>query len=106
MREQSASLVRRVNHPSVTQSGRLQNVKQCCANAKQIKTAQELSTFIRDLQELWLFGGLDTLAEKEDEEATRARAVQVAEMIEGLAGSRSVGGKKENGTDEELKKEG
>jgi hypothetical protein len=58
------------------------------------------------LQELWLFGGLDTLAEKEDEEATRAKAVQVAEIIEGLAGSRSVGGKNENGTDEELKKEG
>jgi hypothetical protein len=78
----------------------------CFANAGQIKTARDLSTFIRDLQELWLFGGLDTLAEKEDEEATRAKAVQVAEMIEALAGSRSVGGKKENRADEELKKEG
>ncbi|KAH4118245.1 hypothetical protein HBI70_184780 [Parastagonospora nodorum] len=74
-------------------------------SASLIKTAQELSTFIRDLQELWLFGGLDTLAEKEDEEATRAKAVQVAEIIEKLAGSKSVGGKKENGADEELKKE-
>jgi hypothetical protein len=73
----------------------------------QIHTTQELSTLIRDLQELWLFGGLDTLADKADEEATRAKAVQVAEMIEGLAGSKSArGGKNEDGMGEEVKKEG
>jgi hypothetical protein len=77
------------------------------ANAQQIQTTQELSTLIRDLQELWLFGGLDTLADKTDEEATRAKAVQVAEMIEGLAGSKSVSVKEENGTDEHgIKSEG
>ncbi|OAK97225.1 hypothetical protein IQ06DRAFT_41999 [Phaeosphaeriaceae sp. SRC1lsM3a] len=33
-----------------------------------IKTTQDLSTLIRDLQELWLFGGLDTLSDTKDEE--------------------------------------
>ncbi|KAF2125980.1 hypothetical protein P153DRAFT_322875, partial [Dothidotthia symphoricarpi CBS 119687] len=28
-----------------------------------VRTTQEISTLIRDLQELWLFGGLDTLGE-------------------------------------------
>jgi hypothetical protein len=70
-----------------------------------IKTTQDLSTLIRDLQELWLFGGLDTLSDPADAEAARNKALQVAGMIEGLAGSRCVGGgKKEvNGTDEEVK---
>lgn len=40
---------------------------------------------IRDLQELWLFGGLDTLSNPADEEANRAKALAVAEMIEALA---------------------
>ena len=58
----------------------------CCADiSNQIKTAQDISTLIRDLQELWLFGGLDTLADPADEEATRAKALAVAEMIETLA---------------------
>jgi hypothetical protein len=66
----------------------------------QIKTTQDLSTLIRDLQELWLFGGLDTLSDPADEEANRAKAVQVAQMIEGLAGARTVGGKQEEETKE------
>jgi hypothetical protein len=40
---------------------------------------------IRDLQELWLFGGLDTLTNPADEESNRAKALVVAEMIETLA---------------------
>ncbi|KAH7346948.1 hypothetical protein BKA66DRAFT_447774 [Pyrenochaeta sp. MPI-SDFR-AT-0127] len=50
-----------------------------------IKTAQDISTFIRDLQELWLFGGLDTLSDPADEEANRTKALAIAEMIETLA---------------------
>lgn len=50
-----------------------------------IKTAQDISTLIRDLQELWLFGGLDTLSDPADEEASRVKAIAVAEMIEVLA---------------------
>ncbi|KAH7558700.1 hypothetical protein BM1_04837 [Bipolaris maydis] len=54
-------------------------------SAALIKTAQDISTLIRDLQELWLFGGLDTLADPADEEANRQKALAVAEMIETLA---------------------
>jgi hypothetical protein len=53
----------------------------------QIKTTQDLSTLIRDLQELWLFGGLDTLSDPADEETNRTKAVEVAQMIEVLAKS-------------------
>lgn len=53
----------------------------------QVKTTQDLTTLIRDLQELWLFGGLDTLSDPADEEADRAKAVEVARMIEVLAKS-------------------
>ncbi|KAF1847293.1 uncharacterized protein K460DRAFT_279080 [Cucurbitaria berberidis CBS 394.84] len=58
-----------------------------------IKTAQDISTLIRDLQELWLFGGLDTLSNPADEEANRTKALAVAEMIEALAKTQPVGGK-------------
>jgi hypothetical protein len=37
------------------------------------------------------------LSDPADEEATRKKAVQVAGLIEGLAGSRSVGGDKKEG---------
>lgn len=47
---------------------------------------------IRDLQELWLFGGLDTLSDSKDEEQSLKRAVAVAEKIEVLAKSRASGG--------------
>jgi hypothetical protein len=67
----------------------------------QIKTTQDLSTLIRDLQELWLFGGLDTLTDPADEEANRTKAIQIAEMVERLAGTRTVGAKKK-----ETKQEG
>ncbi|KAI8942214.1 hypothetical protein NX059_000297 [Plenodomus lindquistii] len=50
-----------------------------------IKTAQDLATLIRDLQELWLFGGLDTLSDPKDEEESRRKAMAVAEMLESLA---------------------
>ncbi|KAF9691706.1 hypothetical protein EKO04_010506 [Ascochyta lentis] len=50
-----------------------------------IKTTQDIATLIRDLQELWLFGGLDTLQNPADEEAQRRKAEEVAGMIEILA---------------------
>ncbi|KAH6625634.1 hypothetical protein C7974DRAFT_204536 [Boeremia exigua] len=50
-----------------------------------IKTTQDIATLIRDLQELWLFGGLDTLQNPADEEAQRKKAVEVAGIIEVLA---------------------
>lgn len=55
---------------------------------------------IRDLQELWLFGGLDTLTNPADEEANRAKALVVAEMIEALAKQKPVV-KLENGSEED-----
>ncbi|CAO2651693.1 Nn.00g042630.m01.CDS01 [Neocucurbitaria sp. VM-36] len=64
-----------------------------------IKTAQDISTLIRDLQELWLFGGLDTLSNPADEEANRVKAMAVAEMMEALA-------KKSPGGGREIKSEG
>jgi hypothetical protein len=57
----------------------------------QIKTTRDLSTLIRDLQELWLFGGLDTLSDPADEEASREKAGKVAGMIAVLARSAPVG---------------
>ena len=65
-----------------------------------IKTAQDISTLIRDLQELWLFGGLDTLTDPADEAANRTKALAVAGMIEALAKKQPVADEKEgeNGT--------
>ncbi|PWO25935.1 potassium ion channel Yvc1, partial [Pyrenophora tritici-repentis] len=67
-------------------------------SAALIKTAQDISTLVRDLQELWLFGGLDTLSDPADEEANRKKAVAVAEMIEALA-KQSPAGSGQNGVD-------
>jgi hypothetical protein len=47
------------------------------ADMRQVTTAQNMSMFIRDLQELWLFGGLDTLADKKDAEVERQKALEV-----------------------------
>jgi hypothetical protein len=41
--------------------------------------------FIRDLQELWLFGSLDTLTDPADEQADKAKTLEVARLIEVLA---------------------
>lgn len=74
-----------------------------------IKTTQDLSTLIRDLQELWLFGGLDTLQEggEEEERREREKAGKVAGMIEELARGKRVGGGSEGGgVKEEGKKDG
>lgn len=74
------------------------------AAAGLIKTTQDLSTLIRDLQEIWLFGGLDTLADPADEEVNRQKAIGVAEMVEVLAkGGQTVGEGKDNGVKEEEK---
>lgn len=54
-------------------------------HGRQIKTTQDIATLIRDLQELWLFGGLDTLQNPADEDTQRKKAEEVAGMIEMLA---------------------
>lgn len=51
----------------------------------QIRAAQDLSSLIRELQELWLFGGLDTLTDPADEEANKAKALGLAALVEVLA---------------------
>lgn len=56
----------------------------------QIKTTQDIATLIRDLQELWLFGGLDTLQNPADEETQRKKAAEVAGIIEVLAQQKPV----------------
>ncbi|KAH7065860.1 hypothetical protein BKA63DRAFT_166361 [Paraphoma chrysanthemicola] len=74
-----------------------------------IKTTQDLSTLIRDLQELWLFGGLDTLQEggEEEERREREKAAKVAGIIEELARGKRVGeGSEESEIKEEAKKDG
>ncbi|KAF2789201.1 hypothetical protein K505DRAFT_253832 [Melanomma pulvis-pyrius CBS 109.77] len=50
-----------------------------------IRAAQDLSSLIRELQELWLFGGLDTLTDPADEEANKAKALGLAALVEVLA---------------------
>jgi hypothetical protein len=54
------------------------------ADRRQVTTTQNISMFIRDLQELWLFGSLDTLADKKDAEVERQKALEVAALVEGL----------------------
>ncbi|KAL5420020.1 hypothetical protein PMIN06_007841 [Paraphaeosphaeria minitans] len=51
-----------------------------------VTAAQNMSMFIRDLQELWLFGGLETLADEKDAEVERLKALEVAGLVEGLVG--------------------
>lgn len=55
------------------------------SNNAQVKSAQNLTVLIRDLQELWLFGGLDTLMDLGDEEANKAKVLNIAAMVETLA---------------------
>lgn len=57
----------------------------------QVRAAQDLTTLVRDLQELWLFGSLDTLADPRDEEENRRRAVEIARLVEKLSGVREGG---------------
>ncbi|KAF2864764.1 hypothetical protein BDV95DRAFT_613295 [Massariosphaeria phaeospora] len=57
-----------------------------------IRTLQDLSTLIRDLQELWLFGGLDTLTDPADDAAMRAKALGIAALVEVLAKTKMGGG--------------
>lgn len=56
------------------------------ADKWQVTTTQNMSMFIRDLQELWLFGGLETLADKKDAEVERQKALEVAGLVEELVG--------------------
>ncbi|KAF1961670.1 hypothetical protein CC80DRAFT_401151 [Byssothecium circinans] len=50
-----------------------------------VTTAQNTAMLIRDLQELWLFGSLDTLADPADEALDTAKALELASLIEKLA---------------------
>lgn len=63
----------------------ISSLKRLAESPLQIKTTQDISTFIRDLKELWLFGGLDTLADPADEAAHRTKAIEVAALLETLA---------------------
>ncbi|PSN74137.1 hypothetical protein BS50DRAFT_567024 [Corynespora cassiicola Philippines] len=60
-------------------------------STKLVRAAQDLTTLVRDLQELWLFGSLDTLADPRDEEENRRRAVEIARLVEKLSGVREGG---------------
>ena len=62
-----------------------------------ITAARKMTMLIRDLQELWLFGGLDTLADAKDEEVERKKVAEVARMVEGLVGKMPGGGEGEDG---------
>lgn len=62
-----------------------------------ITAAQKMTMLIRDLQELWLFGGLDTLADAKDEEVERRKVAEVARMVEGLVGKMPGGREGEDG---------
>ncbi|KAF2734761.1 hypothetical protein EJ04DRAFT_563905 [Polyplosphaeria fusca] len=46
---------------------------------------QDTSSLIRELQELWLFGGLDTIADPADDAANKDKALEMAALIEKLA---------------------
>lgn len=83
IREQTAGLVSRVFELSLV----VDSFADC---VWQIKTTQDIATLIRDLQELWLFGGLDTLQNPADEEAQRKKAEEVAGIIEVLAQQKPV----------------
>ncbi|KAF2191491.1 hypothetical protein K469DRAFT_372459 [Zopfia rhizophila CBS 207.26] len=54
-------------------------------SAALVRATEDLSTLIRELQELWLFGGLDTLNKPADEEAATKQALEIARMVEQLA---------------------
>ncbi|KAF2248152.1 hypothetical protein BU26DRAFT_328137 [Trematosphaeria pertusa] len=50
-----------------------------------VTTAQNMAMLVRDLQELWLFGSLDTLTDPADEEEGRKKALEIAALVEILA---------------------
>ncbi|KAF2201787.1 hypothetical protein GQ43DRAFT_20384 [Delitschia confertaspora ATCC 74209] len=50
--------------------------------ASLVRTAEDILTLIRQMQELWLFGSLDTLTKPADEEAAEAQALEIAKKIE------------------------
>ena len=50
----------------------------------QIRAAEDLLSLTRQMQELWLFGQLDTLGKSAVEEKTEADARRVAELIQTL----------------------
>lgn len=60
--------------------------------AYQIRAAQELQTLIRTLQEMWLFGQLNTLGEDETQKKTDETAKDVADLLRQLVERQSHAG--------------
>jgi len=54
----------------------------CCK--PQIRASEDLLTLIRQMQEVWLFGKLDTLGKSEIEERTEEETKQILEMLQQL----------------------
>ncbi|KAF2106925.1 hypothetical protein BDV96DRAFT_472167, partial [Lophiotrema nucula] len=50
-----------------------------------IQSVQDLSSLIKELKDLWLFGSLDTITDPADEHANKEQALRVAALIEKLA---------------------
>ncbi|KAF1968441.1 hypothetical protein BU23DRAFT_572343 [Bimuria novae-zelandiae CBS 107.79] len=57
-----------------------------------VTAAQNTTVLVRDLQELWLFGGLDTLKGPRDVEGEREKVAEVAGAVETLVKGRGDGG--------------
>lgn len=65
---------------------------------------QDLSALIREIQELYLFGGLDTLRDDKEQEKDKQKALQVAEMLQMLV-TMSPMGAEQNGVSEKKEDE-
>lgn len=52
--------------------------------SRQIRSSEDLLTLIQQMQEIWLFGKLDTLGKSKIQEQTEADAKVVVELLESL----------------------
>lgn len=57
---------------------------------EQIKAAEDLQMLIRHLQEMWLFGPLNTVGESQVQQQTDETAKIVGELLRQLSGKQSV----------------
>lgn len=55
----------------------------------QIKAAEDLQTLIRNLQEMWLFGPLNTMGVSQTQQQTDETAKVVGDLLQQLAGKQS-----------------
>jgi hypothetical protein len=55
------------------------------ADCAQVKAAEDFQALIRQLQEMWLFGQLDTMGESKVQQQTDENAKVVAELLRQLA---------------------